>query len=144
LAADHGQIFQTFGLMIRSRSSAIWGEDHDPVIAKQNFIKMPYPLVVRLAENAKYPALAVLSELIWESFTSGKNPIRYSSDRLTRYVKRRGLAILKREGWITVEQKRGKAPVVTLRWLKTNLGRISPQPGPNRTKTWAESDQNLG
>jgi hypothetical protein len=125
--------------MIYSRSPIIWGEDYDPVLAKQDFIKMPFPLVVRLAENAKYPALAVLSELIWESFTTGKNPVKYSSDRLTRYVKRRGLAILERERWITVDQRKGKAPLVTLRWLKTNLGRISPQPGPNRPTTRAES-----
>jgi len=136
--------------MIRSRSSVIWGKDYDPVLAKQDFIKMPFPLVMRLAENAKYPALAVLSELIRESFTTGKPTVKYSSDRLTRYVKRRGLAILEREGWITVDQKKGKAPLVSLRWLQTraesahHLGGISPQPGPNRPTTRVESAHNPG
>jgi hypothetical protein len=118
LAADTGQIFQTFRLVIYSRSKAIWGEAFDPVIAKQAFIMVPYPMILRLAEAIKAPALAVLSELLWQSYSTKKTTFRSTSDLLERHTKQRGLAILEREKWVTVERGRGKSPLVTLRWLK--------------------------
>ena len=120
--------------MISSRSPLIWGEEYDPVIAKQDFIKMPYPLIMGLAEVVQDPAVAVLSELIWQSFTTGKSCFRYSSARLDRYVKRRGLAILEREKWITVEQERGKAPLVSLRWMNQTRASGAQNPAVQRTK----------
>jgi hypothetical protein len=116
--------------VIYSRSPAIWGEDFgilDPAKVT-TFVKLPYPQVLRLAENTKDPALAVLSEVIWLQFKSGKNPFRYSGSRLNRYTRMRGLKILKQENWISVIQEQGKAPLVTLRWIK--LTRVSPAQNP--------------
>jgi hypothetical protein len=114
--------------MIYSRSSVIWGEDYDPLDPAKvtTFVKLPYPQVLGLAKGQS-SALTVLIELAWLYFENHKNPVRFKGSRLHRNARKRGLEILEREKWINVKQERGKAPLVTLRWVS----RPSPLTGKN-------------
>jgi hypothetical protein len=78
---------------------------------------LPFPQVLRLFEG-KSTVATVLCELAWLHFKQHQNPVQYKGSRISRQVRRRGLKLLEQEKWISVEQKRGKAPVVTLLWLK--------------------------
>jgi hypothetical protein len=121
---------------IYTRDPVFWGEDYD-ILDPENvskFIKIPYPQIMTLAEG-KTADLAVLFELVWLQFEQGCNPVKYKKSRLSRYVRMRGLKLLVRKRWITVKQEYGKAPVVTLRWLKTDLCEC-------RTQTRASAAQN--
>jgi hypothetical protein len=113
--------------MIYSRSPVFWGENFDILNSDKvnTFVKLPYPQVLRLA-TGRSAMFAVLIELTWKQFEQKKNPIKYNGSKLNRYVRMRGLDLLKRENWITVEQKRGKAPVVTLRWIKLTRADSAP------------------
>jgi hypothetical protein len=124
--------------MIYSRSSVIWGEDYNILDPEKvsTFIKLPYPQVLVLAKG-KSAVFAILIELAWKHFEQKKNPVKYCGSKLSRYVRRQGLKILEREKWITVDQKCGKAPVVTLRWLKLTRADSVHQPGRNPHKTRA-------
>jgi hypothetical protein len=126
--------------MIYSRSPIFWGEDYNPLDPDKIKWKvmLPYPQVLRLFER-KSTVAAVLCELVWLHFEQRRNPVRYSGSRLSRYVRRRGLQILKREKWIHVEQERGKAPVVTLLWLKPTRADPAQKPGRILHKTRANS-----
>jgi hypothetical protein len=121
--------------MIYSRSPAIWGEDFDILNPAKvtTFVKIPYPQVLRLAKG-KNAVFGVLMELIWLQFKSGKNPVRYAGSRLDRHVRIRGLKRLKQENWILVVQERGKAPLVTLRWIKLTRAETLHDPCGNVTK----------
>ena len=143
MAADNGQIFQAVGFMIYSRSPVIWGEDYDILDPKKvsTFIKLPYPQIMTLAEG-KTADLAVLFELVWLQFEQKCNPVKYKNSRLSRHVRRRGLKLLVREKWITVEQEQGKAPLVTLRWLKLTRAGTAPKPVRVPHKTRASTAQN--
>jgi hypothetical protein len=75
-----------------------------------------------LAVRAQYPALAVLCVLsrLWFK-NSCHNPVTLTTDAvqnlgLSRHQKRRTLALLEESGLITVEQKNGKNPRITLNW----------------------------
>jgi hypothetical protein len=131
--------------MIYSRSPIIWGKDYDPLDPAKisAFVQLPYPQVLSLAEG-RSALFAVLTELVWRYFEQKKNPVRYSDSRLSRYVRRRGLEVLGSENWITVEQERGKAPLVTLRWLKRTRATSTPKPGLFPHQTRAISAQNPG
>jgi hypothetical protein len=85
---------------------------------------LPYPLIMGLAEKMGYPAIAVLSELCWEAYLSKRRNFPYFSERLDKHTKRRGLIILERDKWVTVERHRGKAPLVTLRWKSFPNSRV--------------------
>ena len=137
MAADPREIFPPVRLMtVYSRSPIIWGEDYDildPDKVKWKVI-LPYPQIMTLAEG-KCADLAVLFELAWLHFEQKCNPVKYKGSRLSRYVRVRGLKLLEREKWISVEQEQGKAPMVTLRWLKrTRAGSAHTNPGGFRTK----------
>jgi hypothetical protein len=122
--------------MIYSRSPIIWGEDYDILDPAKvsTFVQLPYPQVLSLAES-RSAIFAVLMELAWKYFEQKCNPIKYKGSRISRYARRRGLKILEREKWISVEQEQGKAPMVTLRWLKrTRAGSAHTNPGGFRTK----------
>jgi hypothetical protein len=116
--------------MIYSRSSVFWGEDYDPLDpAKIKWkVLLPFPQVLRLFEG-KSAVAAVLCELAWLHFEQHRNPVKYSGSRLSRYVRRRGLEVLEREKWITVKQEHGKAPLVTLRWIKPTRAESAQNPG---------------
>jgi hypothetical protein len=105
--------------MIYSRSPVFWGEDYDILDPEKvtTFVQLPYPQILRLAEG-RSAVFAVLMELAWRHFEQKKNPVKYTNSRLNRYVRRRGLKVLESENWITMTQECGKAPLVTLRWLK--------------------------
>jgi hypothetical protein len=116
-------------MTVYSRSPIIWGEDYDildPDKVKWKVI-LPYPQIMTLAEG-KCADLAVLFELAWLHFEQKCNPVKYKGSRLSRYVRVRGLKLLEREKWISVEQERGKAPLVTLRWLKPTRASTAQKP----------------
>ena len=109
--------------MIYSRSPIFWGEDYNPLDPDKikGKVMLPFPQVLRLFDG-KSAVAAVLCELAWLHFEQRRNPVKYSGSRLSRYVRRRGLEVLESEKWISMEQERGKAPVVTLTWLKQTRG----------------------
>jgi hypothetical protein len=129
--------------MIYSRSPVIWGEDYNPLDPDKvtAFVQLPYPQVLGLAKGQS-AMFAVLMELAWKYFEQKKNPVKYNGSRLNRYVRMRGLEMLEREKWITMEQECGKAPVVTLKWLKLTRASSAPKPVRVPHKTRADSAQN--
>jgi len=131
--------------MIYSRSPIIWGEDYNPLDPDKTKgkVMLPFPQVLRLFDG-KSAVAAVLCELAWLHFEQRRNPVKYSGSRLSRYVRRRGLEVLESEKWISTEQERGKAPVVTLTWLKTDPGGFRTKPGRIPHKTRANSAHNPG
>jgi hypothetical protein len=131
--------------MIYSRSPIFWGENYDILDPEKvsTFVRLPYPQIMTLVEG-KAADLAVLFELAWLQFEQKCNPVKYKGSRLSRYVRRRGIKLLRREKWISVEQECGKAPLVTLRWLKPTRASTAHQPGLVPHKTRASTAHNPG
>jgi hypothetical protein len=128
-------------MTVYSRSPVIWGEHYDPLDPDKikGKVMLPFPQVLCLFDG-KSAVAAVLCELAWLHFEQHRNPVKYSGSRLSRHVRRRGLEALESENWITVERECGKAPLVTLRWLKRTRAAFTPKPGLKQTR--ANSAQN--
>jgi hypothetical protein len=129
--------------MIYTRSPIFWGDDYnmlDPEKIKWKVI-LPYPQIMTLAEG-KCADLAVLFELAWLHFEQKSNPVKYKGSRISRHVRRRGLKLLVRKKWISVEQEQGKAPVVTLLWIKPTRASTAHRPALVPRKTRASTEHN--
>jgi hypothetical protein len=87
---------------------------------RQRFVKFPYLTGMTVAKKCKIPILAVLLELMWQSYSHrGRNPVTLPSAGLgiSRGTKRRVLYWLENAGAIKVTQRKGKNPLVQLNWL---------------------------
>ena len=87
---------------------------------RQRFVKFPYLTGMKVARDCHCLVLAVLLELMWESFShKNKNPVIYSTSGsvVSRRSKWRILQQLKQIGVIKIISRKGKNPLVHLNRL---------------------------
>jgi hypothetical protein len=82
------------------------------------FVQVPLPLVAEFAAATNTRKAMVWLSLLYAAWEAKYRPFTFSQDKLvgkcSRQLKRRVLSELEKAGWIRVEQKNGRAPVVTL------------------------------
>jgi len=88
----------------------------------ETFARIPFDRARALYRHVGGPAWMLLIELDRLVFEGrGKNPVRLTSvarraSGMTKWAQYRGLRLLQAAGIITVERRRGRCPLVTLRW----------------------------
>jgi hypothetical protein len=87
-----------------------------------SFVLLPTGPLIKMAGDRRSPELAILIKLCQRWFVQyQKNPIplaqiEIKGFKVSRWQKYRGLQKLEKWGFISVERRIGKAPIITLLW----------------------------